>query len=334
MACTLEYVAALEQLAVSEAVAHAQQADAAGFDGVVVFDRFAPWLPSHGNAPFAWSVLGALGAQTGGMLTLSAVPGGRMHPASIAQASATIAAMHPERHTLLLSAGDAIDEHVTGDYWPEASVRVARSFEAAEIVKKLFGTVRRGSDARHEGEAFRLESARLWTGPAATPPVLIWAGGPVTARRAGRSADGIVVAARDSERMATIVRAARAGAQEAGRDPEALILAAYAQLAWAPDQAGVESAVLRDWPMAGLRFPRGDIRSPFDVEQLARMASIDEIRARLPVSADPEVHIAELRRLAGLGFTRLYVHNVLREQREWIAMFGERIAPALREGLA
>lgn len=325
----VHYVAALEQLAPGEAVRLAAAADAAGFAGTVVADRFQPWLPSQGEASFAWTVLGAIGQQTSGAVTVSAVPGYRMHPAAVAQASATLAALYPGRHRLALSAGDAIDEHIVGGYWPEAPERATQLFEAAEVIRKLFTASAKGHDARHAGERFRLEAARLWTMPATPPPLLVWAGGPVTARRAGRSVDGIVVQASAPERLAAMAAAFREERAAAGRPAVSGHTVVHAQLSWAPTDAAAEQQALREWPMAGLRFPRGDIRSPFDVDQLARSVTVADLRARIPVSADLDVHRAHLQSLLDLGFDAVHVHNVGRNQDEWIDAFGRDVLPKL-----
>lgn len=321
----VHFVAALEQQEPSDAVRLAALADTSGFAGTVLADRFQPWLPQQGNASFVWAVAGAVGQQTTGALTVSAVPGYRQHPASVAQASATLAALHHDRHRLLLSAGDAIDEHVVGGYWPEAHERAARLFESAEIIRKLFAGSAKGNDVRHTGAHHRLETSRLWTMPDRPPGVQVWAGGPVTARRAGREGFGIVVQAAPQDRLQALLRAFHDGVREGGHAPGRTTV--HVQLSWAAtDDEALENA-LTDWPMAGLRFPRGDIRSPFDVVQLARAVTADDIRARIPVSADPAVHTAHLRSLAALGFDAAHVHNVGRAQDAWLETFGQTIAP-------
>lgn len=325
----IHYVAALEQLHPAEAVRLSAVADRAGFAGTVVADRFQPWLPSQGQASFAWTVLGAIGQQTTGAVTVSAVPGYRMHPAAVAQASATLAALYPGRHRLALSAGDAIDEHIVGGYWREAPERAALLFEAVDVIRKLFTASVKGNDARHAGDHFRLETSRIWTMPVPPPPLLVWAGGPVTARRAGRGADGIVVQASAPERLAALLAAYRDGRTTAGRAAESGHTAVHAQLSWAPTDAAAEEQALRDWPMAGLRFPRGDIRSPFDVDQLARSVTVADLRARIPVSADLEVHRAYLQSLLDLGFDAVHVHNVGRNQDDWIHSFARDVLPRL-----
>lgn len=325
----MHHVLALEHVEPGDAVRFAVEADEAGFAGTVVADRFQPWLPSQGGAPFAWAVMGAIGQQTSGAVTVSAVPGYRMHPAVVAQASATLAAMFPGRHRLLLSAGDAIDEHVVGGYWPEAHERAARLFEAADVIRKLFVASLKDRDTRHSGDHVRLETSRLWTMPAEAPSVQIWAGGPMTARRAGRSADGVIVQAAPAVRLAALLRAVDEGRRESGRTGTKARTSVHVQLSWAPtDEQAVENA-LQHWPMAGLRFPRADIRSPFDVDQLARSVTVEDLRERIPMSADPEVHRAHLQSFLDLGFDAVHVHNVGCDQSEWIETAGRDILPKL-----
>lgn len=326
----VHHVVALEQFAPDAAVELAAAADKNGFAGTVVADRFQPWLPSQGNASFAWAVLGAIGQQISGMVTVSAVPGYRMHPAAVAQASATLAALYPGRHRLILSAGDAIDEHIVGQYWPEPPERAGRLFDAAELIRKLFSASAKGNDTRHSGTHFRLESSRLWTMPATQPPMQVWAGGPMTARRAGRTLDGIVVQAGPTERLTALLNAFREGRREAGRSTGATQTVVHAQLSWAPTEDEAMTQALRDWPMAGLRFPRGDIRSPFDVDQLARSVTVDDIRARISVSSDPDVHRAYLQSFFDLGFDAIHVHNIgSHTQGEWVEIAGREILPEL-----
>jgi alkanesulfonate monooxygenase SsuD/methylene tetrahydromethanopterin reductase-like flavin-dependent oxidoreductase (luciferase family) len=47
------------------------------------------------------------------------------------------------------------------------------------------------------------------------------------------------------------------------------------------------------------------------------------------ISSDPDVHRAHIQRFADLGFDRIYLHNVGRNQREWIETFGRDVLPKL-----
>ncbi|HYX12292.1 MAG TPA: LLM class flavin-dependent oxidoreductase, partial [Candidatus Acidoferrum sp.] len=164
------YAAMLEQFAPQEVVGYSVDAEQHGFSGVMAADHFQPWVPQQGNAAFVWNVMTAIGERTTGDVGPGvACPSFRMHPAIIAQASATLAAMYPGRHWLGLGSGEALNEHMVAGYWPETPERINRMFEAIEIIKKLFGSP--GKDVKHEGKFFKLESTRLWTMPDVPPPV-------------------------------------------------------------------------------------------------------------------------------------------------------------------
>src|SRR6185312_3433457 len=125
---------------------------------------------------FVWSWLGALGAQTSRVRFGTGVtaPGFRYHPAILAQAAATLEAMFPGRFYLGIGAGEALNEHVVGAYWPEPPVRLARLEESVEVIRKLFS----GKVVKHQGQHFRLESAKLYTLPTPPPPIYIASSGP------------------------------------------------------------------------------------------------------------------------------------------------------------
>ena len=127
---------------------YCQQAEDAGFSAVMASDHFHPWVPSQGQSAFVWAWMGALGATTKLRFGPGVTPPGyRYHPAIIAQAAATLEAMFPGRFYLGLGAGEALNEHIVGDYWPEAPVRLERLMESIEIISKLFT----GKVVKHRG---------------------------------------------------------------------------------------------------------------------------------------------------------------------------------------
>ncbi len=324
------YVVASDRVRPREAVDLAGLAEAAGFDGTLATDLFQPWLPTLGEAPHVWSLLGALAERTttdfgAGM----AVPGYRAHPASIAQASATLAALHPGRHFLTVSAGEALSEHVTGGYWPEAPERINRLFEAIDLIKRLFVASSAGRDVRYSGDHFQLETTRLWTMPECAPDVLVATGGPVTARRAGRSADGLLAVGVSYDQAALVLERFRTGAREGGKDPDAMPTWLHLNVSWAPTDEEALAQAAAYYPIGAMRFARGDLRSPQLIEQIARLVRPEDLVGRLPISADPQVHAEELRRYLELGYDRVFVHNVGRNQAAFLQAYGERVLPAL-----
>jgi coenzyme F420-dependent glucose-6-phosphate dehydrogenase len=323
------YAAMLEQFAPTEILEITKVAERHGFQGVMAADHFQPWTPRQGQASFVWNVLSALGQTTTGDLgTGVSTPTFRFHPAVVAQASATLEAMYPGRHWLGLGSGEALNEHVVGQYWPDAPERIDRMFEAIDIIRKLFASGVSGKDVRHEGRYYRLESTRLWTSPATSPPIFVAASGPVTAKRAGRVADGIITETAPHEKLAHLYQRFDEGARETGRNTGVRIMRVH--LSWAPTDDEAMANALAEWPNLGLRFPKADIRSPFEIEQMARMVTPAHFEGRLHISADPDRHRAYLQGFLDLGVDRLYLHNVGRNQAEFLEVFGRDVLPGLR----
>ncbi len=324
------YAAMLEQFGPSEVVDLTEYAETRGFSGAMAADHFQPWVPQQGQSAFVWNVLAALGERTRGDIGPGVTaPTFRWHPAMVAQASATLAAMYPGRHWLGLGSGEALNEHVIGGYWPEAPERINRMFEAIEIIKKLFEASLAGKDVKHAGEFYKMESTRLWTMPEQAPEILVATAGPITARRAGRTVDGLITVGAPLEKISGLFDRFDAGAREVGRDPAGMPKVLQLHLSWAPSDEQAMTNAMLEWPNGGMKFPKGDIRSPFEFEQMAKLVRPEDFEGRMVISSDPDVHRANIQKFADLGFDRIYLHNVGRNQREWIDVFGADVIPAL-----
>jgi G6PDH family F420-dependent oxidoreductase len=200
-------------------------------------------------------------------------PSFRQHPAIIAQAAATMAAMYPGRFWLGLGSGEALNEHVVADYWPEVPERIDRMFEAVEIFRKLFT----GKDVKHRGPYYRMETMRLWTMPAEPPPIYVATAGPVTAEKTGRLCDGLITVGAPEEKIEGIFERFEKGAREAGKDPATLPKILQLHLSWAATDEQAMTNAMTEWPNGGMKFPKADIRSPHFV------------RPRQAPPGDPEV---------------------------------------------
>jgi coenzyme F420-dependent glucose-6-phosphate dehydrogenase len=321
------YAAMLEQFRPQEVVGYSAAAEAAGFSGVMAADHFQPWVPQQGQAAFVWNVLTALGERTKGDLGPGVTcPSFRMHPAIVAQASATLAAMYPGRHWLGLGSGEALNEHVLGGYWPETPERIARMFEAIEIIRKLFT----GKDVKHAGPFYRMETTRLWTMPEEAPPIYIATAGPVTARKAGALANGLITVGAPEGKLEMIFEKCREGCREAGNDPARFQFILQLHLSWAPTDEEALANALLEWPNGGMKFPKQDIRSPHDLEQMAKLVRPEDFAGRMLISSDPERHRAEIQKFLDMGFHQVYLHNVGRNQADWIDVFGRDVLPKLQ----
>lgn len=324
----LGYAAMFEQFHPTDLLRWSRQAEAAGFGGIMASDHFNPWTPQQGQAAFAWAWMGALGAQTNRVRFGPGVsaPGYRYHPAVLAQASATLEAMFPGRFYLGLGAGEALNEHIVGEYWPEAPARLQRLEESVEIIRGLFS----GKTFKHNGPHFHVESARLWTLPQTPPPIYIATSGPINSERTGRIADGIITVGAPDEKIKTLLARFEKGAREAGKDPAHMPRIVQLHVSWAgTSQEAVDQAV-REWPNGGMAFPKADIRSPEDFAAMATIVRAEDFRGRVLMSADLEEHRAHIQHYADLGFDEIYVHNVGRNQEQFIDAYAREVLPRLR----
>jgi coenzyme F420-dependent glucose-6-phosphate dehydrogenase len=327
---TVGYAAMLEQFHPTEAVALTALAEEHGFSGCMAADHFQPWVPQQGQASFVWNVLTAVGERTTGDMGPGVTcPSFRFHPAMVAQAAATLEAMYPGRSWLGVGAGEALNEHVIGGYWPEAGERSARMFEAIEIIKKLFDASIAGKDVKHKGTYFQMESARLWTMPEVAPPVLVATAGPINAKKTGKFADGIITVGAPLEKIGGLFAKFEEGAREAGKDPDTMPKVLQLHLSWAPTDEEALTNAMVEWPNGGMKFPKADIRSPFEFEQMAKLVRTEDFEGRMVISSDPDEHRAYIQRFVDLGFDRVYLHNVGRNQADWIEVFGREVLPKL-----
>jgi len=320
----------LEQFAPGEAVELTALAEEHGFSGCMAADHFQPWVPQQGQASFVWSVLAAVGERTAGDFGPGVTcPSFRFHPALIAQAAATLESMYPGRSWLGVGSGEALNEHIIAGYWPEAGERSRRMFEAIEVINKLFTASAAGKDIKHDGEFFKLETTRLWTMPEKAPPILVATAGPINAKKTGKFADGIITVGAPLEKIEGLFAKFADGAKEAGKDPDSMPKVLQLHMSWADTDEQALTNAMTEWPNGGMKFPKADIRSPLDFEQMAKLVRPEDFEGRMVISADPDVHRAYIQRFVDLGFDRVYLHNVGRNQKEWIETFGRDVLPEI-----
>jgi G6PDH family F420-dependent oxidoreductase len=320
------YAAMLEQFHPRDLVSFCEKAEAAGFSGVMAADHVQPWVPQQGQASFVWSFMTAAAEHTRGDIGPGVTcPSFRFHPAMIAQAAATMSAMYPGRFWLGLGSGEALNEHIVAAYWPEVAERINRMFESIEIIRKLFT----GKDIKHAGDFYKMETMRLWTMPEQPPPIYVATAGPVTAEKCGRFCDGIITVGAPEEKIGTVFERFEKGARDAGKDPSKLHKLLQLHLSWAPTDEEAMRNALAEWPNGGMKFPKADIRSPFDFEQMAKIVRPEDFKGRMLISSDPDAHVREIQKFIDLGFDRVYLHNVGRNQLEWIDVFGKQVLPKL-----
>lgn len=72
-----------------------------------------------------------------------------------------------------------------------------------------------------------------------------------------------------------------------------------------------------------------ELRTPQQFDAAGEFVQSQELYEHVRISADPQKHIDWLKKDIELGFDELILHNVNREQEQFIEMFGEKVIPAL-----
>ncbi len=309
-----------EQMHPSALLEAVQDAEAAGFDAAMCSDHVAPWTSAQGHSGFSWSWLGAALATTRFGLGLVTAPGQRMHGAVVAQALGTLGAMFPGRIWAALASGENLNEHVTGDPWPDHATRRDRLAANADVIRKLLA----GETVTRRDELITVDRARVWSRPEVPPLLFAAAVSPEGAAHVATWADGLVTVLQEGDAHRDTIAAYR---DAGGAGPVSL----QVHVSYASTRDEAEAIALDQWRHAAVLPPDlWDLATPQEFDARVAEATIADIREHVIVTSD----LAELRdRLTELGadVDRLYLHHVGTEQTAFIDDMGEHVLPAIRE---
>jgi G6PDH family F420-dependent oxidoreductase len=245
-------------------------------------------------------------------------PTTRMHPAIVAQAAATSAVLHQGRFVLGVGSGEALNEHIYGDAWPSADVRLKKLEEAVEVMRKLWT----GKVVDHRGRYYTVDSARLYTLPDEPPKVYVSGLGRKSIELAGRIGDGFISV---KPEPGPVERFRSAGGD--GKPAASGFKTCYAQ----NEEEGVRIAHER-WAMEGLpgELPQV-LPSPRHFEQATKLVTADMTRQHIPCGPDPQRHLDMLEQYAKAGYDEIYVNNIGPNWQAFFDLYAKEILPrALR----
>lgn len=207
------YFLSSEEFSPLELVDQAQRAQAAGFHALWISDHYHPWNDEQGHSPFVWSTIGAVSRVSDLPITTGVTcPTLRIHPAVIAHAAATAAVLCKGRFALGVGSGEALNEHILGDAWPEADVRLEMLEEAVDVIRLLW----QGGQRSHRGRHYTVSNARIYDLPDAPPPILVSGFGPKAVDLAARIGDGFATASPDAAGIARFREQGGRGPVQAG----------------------------------------------------------------------------------------------------------------------
>jgi len=311
------YALSSEEHGPNDLVRYAKRAEDAGFDFAAISDHFHPWVDQQGQAPFVWSVIGAISAATSTLRLGTGVtcPTVRIHPAIIAQAAATVTAMMPGRFFLGVGSGENLNEHILGDHWPPAPVRQEMLGEAIAVIRQLW----EGGYQTFDGTYYTVENARIYTLPDEPPPIILAAGGPAAAELAGRVADGLWAVAPKPELLDKFHEAGGSGPH-------------YGQVAvcWAADEDDAKKTAHTWWPNAGIGGELSqELPLPRHFEQAAKLVTPENLAEKLILGPDPDRHLEGIKAFVDAGYDHVYIHQIGPDQEGFFDFFERELAPRL-----
>jgi G6PDH family F420-dependent oxidoreductase len=313
----LGYFLSCEEYTPAELVEQARAAADAGFEGLWISDHFHPWNNEQGNSPFVWSVIGAI-SQVCDLPVTTAVtcPMVRTHPAIIAQAAATSAEMLGGKFTLGVGSGEALNEHILGDVWPSADVRLEMLEEAVALIRELWT----GEVVTTEGKHYKVDHARIYNLPETPTEIYVSGFGPKATELAARIGDGYINTAPDAGLLTRFQEASGGKPAQAG-----------AKVAFAPTKEEGWEHAHRLWANAGLPGEMAQILpTPEHFEQATGLVTEQMTRDSVVGGNDPEDHLEQVKEYADAGYDELYVANMGPHFREMIAFYGQHVLPKLR----
>jgi G6PDH family F420-dependent oxidoreductase len=307
------YFLSCEEFSPRDLVDQARKAEAAGFHALWISDHFHPWNDEQGHSAFVWSVIGAIAEATDLPVTTGVTcPTVRIHPAIVAQAAATSACLLGEgRFTLGVGSGEALNEHILGDGWPNIETRLEMLAEAVEVIRTLW----QGGMQDHRGIHYEVQNARIYDLPETLPKILVSGFGPKATRLAAQIGDGFATTSPDEENIALFRSEGGTGPVHAGT-----------KVCFGPDEDEARKTVLRLWPNEALPGELAQVLpTPAHFEQACELVTPDLLQT--PCGPDLDTHAESLRAYADAGVDELFVQQIGPDQDRFFAEWAPEILP-------
>jgi len=284
-------------------VAQAQEAEASGFDTVLVMDHFYQ-LPGIGPAENAmlecYTTLGALASVTS-TVQLSALVTGNTYrnPPMLAKTVTTLDVVSGGRAILGIGAGWFEQEHI--DYGYDFGTFTTR-FERLEEALKIIGPMLRGEAPTFSGSWYQVQNAL--NNPRLRPSVPIMLGGSgeqKTFRMAAAYADHMNIIC-DRQDIPRKVAALRQRCEEAGRDPDTLATS-YLAMVLMTESGDQARAILEQVPPE--RRNRVFAGTPDEVAESLQKDVLDAGIGGLTINMIPNGHVPGAVAMAGAALKPL-----------------------------
>jgi coenzyme F420-dependent glucose-6-phosphate dehydrogenase len=262
----------------------------------------------------------------------------RYNPAIIAQAFASLDVLYPGRIGLGIGTGEAMNEVPVGFDWPSSDIRLARTIEAIQIIRKLWEgskKVKGNTNNRNGngfvnfgGQFFNIKGAKLYTPPLSEKiPLYMAASGKEAIQSAARYADGLITTVKPAKSKETFDTFAKAAIGE-GKNPDLLEKIAKPKISYSEDYDNVFRST--EFWRASLIEDVFDLNvsDPRELERKAKREVSDEkLKHSTLIVTSIEECIKLIEDHFKAGFTRVYVHSTSPDEIEFIQQFCAKVLP-------
>ena len=260
----------------------------------------------------------------------------RYNPGIIAQAFASLDVLYPGRISLGVGSGEAMNEVPLGFDWPDTRVRLTRTTEAIQIIRKLWNEGKKGENGfvEFKGKYFSIRNAKLYTPPHSDSiPLYMAAVGPQAIKTAAKYCDGLITVTK-ADQSSEILDLFNKSAIDAGKDPFLLEKIAKPKICYSTDYDKAFKYV-EFWRATLLEDVfNADTSDPRQLEEKAKKEVSDEqLKKSNPIITSIEDSIKPIEEYFKAGFTRVYLHSTSPEEQEFIKLFCKRVLPYFRETL-
>lgn len=310
------YFLSSEEHTPAELLDQAIAAEEAGFSSIFISDHFHPWIDRQGESPFVWSVMGAIAARTDlEIMTGVTCPIMRIHPTIVAHAAATMQLLCKGRFRLGLGSGERLNEHILGDPWPSAPVRLEMLEEAIEIMQSMW----KGGVYSHRGPHYTVDTARLYSLPDTPPPILLSGFGEHSIELAARVGDGFVTTQPSREDLEHYRASGGTGAT-----------VAVTKVCYGEDEAKARRTAFELWPTEALHGGLSqELPMPRHFEEVGAVVTEEMVAEAVACGPDPERHLEALRPYVEAGFDELFISQIGDDARGFFEFFNRDLRPSL-----
>jgi G6PDH family F420-dependent oxidoreductase len=238
----------------------------------------------------------------------------RIHPAVIAQAAATAAVQLDGRFALGVGSGEALNEHILGEVWPDADTRLAMLEEAVELIRTLWS----GEQISHRGAHYRVENARVYTRPSTPPAIFVSGFGPKAIDLAARIGDGYCLVSPDRDAIGRFRSGGGSGK----------LVQAGTKVCFGADAQTCRRTAHRLWPNEAIPGELPQILpTPAHFEQAAELVTEEMIAEAVACGPDIDRHLTQLRAFDDAGVDELFVQQIGPEHGAFFDAYQREILP-------